>query len=67
MSAPAAEFQLNFLAKVERLLATGSFTATYKFALLIALANLAVELGDDSGRPLRLDLDDVAREFTRLY
>ncbi len=67
MPAPTAAFQLEFLAKVERLLATGGFTATYKFALLIALANVAVERGDDSGRELRIDLGELAREFTRLY
>jgi hypothetical protein len=65
--APTAAFQLEFLAKVERLLATGGFTATYKFALLIALANVAVERGDDSGREMRVDLGELSREFTRLY
>jgi len=65
--APSADFRLDFLAKVERLLATGSFTATYKFALLIALANVTVERGDDSDRPMPIDLDDLSREFARLY
>ncbi len=42
---PSAEAQLAFLAKLQRLFAEGDFTATYNFALLIALADLAV--GDD--------------------
>lgn len=33
----------------QRLLAEGLFTATYKYALLAALADLSVESGDDSG------------------
>lgn len=39
--APSAEFQLDFLAKVERILSQGQFTTTYKFALLIALTNIS--------------------------
>jgi hypothetical protein len=35
--------------------------------LLIALTNLAVEQGDDSGDALQLDLDDVARQYLELY
>jgi 5-methylcytosine-specific restriction endonuclease McrA len=65
--APSAQQQLDFLAKIERLLAEGRFTSTYKFALLIALTNIAVEQGDDSGDPLDIDLDDVARQYLALY
>jgi hypothetical protein len=64
---PTASQQLDFLKKIERLLSHGSFTATYKYALLIALANLAVEKGDDSDGELPIDLDDLAQEFARLY
>jgi hypothetical protein len=39
--APSAEFQLDFLAKVERILSQGQFTTTYKFALLSALTNMS--------------------------
>ncbi|MFM7135176.1 MAG: HNH endonuclease domain-containing protein, partial [Planctomycetota bacterium] len=64
---PSASQQLEFLTKVERLLSSGSFTATYKFALLIALANIAVARGDDSEVELRVDLDELGGEFARLY
>jgi hypothetical protein len=64
---PTAETQLELLAKVERLLSEGRFTSTYKFALLIALTNIAVEQGDDSGDALEVDLDDVARQYLALY
>ncbi len=66
-SHPSAIQQLEFLKKVERLLSNGGFTATYKFALLIALANIAVERGNDSGDELRVDTEDLGREFARLY
>jgi hypothetical protein len=65
--APTAQRQLDFLSGVERLLSQGRFTSTYKFALLIALTNLAVEQGDDSGDPLDIDVDDIARQYLALY
>ena len=40
---PSEATQLGFLADVQRVLEEGRFTATYKFALLIALTDLAVE------------------------
>lgn len=43
--APSAEAQLAFLSELQPLFAEGDFTTTYKFALLIALSDLAVELG----------------------
>ena len=47
--------QVQFLRNVQRLLAEGLFVASYKFALVHALADLAVLKGDDSGAPLELD------------
>ena len=52
MSPPDPTAQVEFLTKLQQLLAEGQFTASYKFALLLALADLSVELGDDSGEPL---------------
>lgn len=66
-NAPTAEFQLAFLEKIERLLSRGKFTSTYKFALLIALTNIAVEQGTDLDDELEVDLDDVARQYLALY
>ena len=45
---PTPDEQIAFLTKVQRILSEGQFTATYKYALLLALADLAVEVGDDS-------------------
>lgn len=64
---PSAERQLEFLAKLQRLFTEGDFTATYKFALLMALAELAVELGKDSGDDLLLPQRAIARKFIELY
>jgi len=59
--------QLDFLRRTSRILEEGKFTSTYKFAMLIALTNIAVEQGSDSAEKLDIDLDDVAREFIKLY
>lgn len=64
---PSAEDQLTFLSKLQRLFSEGDFTATYKFALLIALADLAVERGNDTDAPLTLALRDIAARFIGLY
>ena len=42
------EAQLEFLTKLQRLFSEGDFTATYKFALLMALADICVEQGTDN-------------------
>lgn len=64
---PSPDEQLVFLSKLQRLFAEGDFTATYKFALLIALADLAIEIGDDSGRPLQLGHRVIASKFIEMY
>jgi 5-methylcytosine-specific restriction endonuclease McrA len=64
---PTPEAQLAFLTKLQRLFAEGDFTATYKFALLISLADLAVELGRDDGDVLRLTTHQIAGRFIDLY
>lgn len=67
MSQPTAEFQIRFLDYIQRLLDDGTFTATYKFALLMALADLSVEKGQDDDGPLPLHARDVARKFIAYY
>lgn len=64
---PSAEAQLAFLSKLQRLFAEGDFTATYKFALLIALADLAVEHGTDTGDVLQVTTRQIAERFIQLY
>jgi 5-methylcytosine-specific restriction endonuclease McrA len=64
---PSPEAQLAFLSKLQRLFAEGDFTATYKYALLISLADLAVELGADDGRALLLTTRQIGERFIHLY
>lgn len=67
MATPDPERQVQFLFNVQRLISDGSFVATYKFALLLALADLAVERGDDTTESLPLDTRDLAEKFVDLY
>jgi hypothetical protein len=64
---PTPEEQVQFLRNIQRLLAEGLFVASYKFALVHALADLAVLKGDDSGAPLDLDTKEIAAKFVELY
>lgn len=64
---PTAEAQLAFLAKLQRLFSEGDFTATYKFALLMSLADLALEQGQDDGSTLHLTVRQLATRFIELY
>ena len=58
--ASPADGQLQFLKNLQRLLDEGTFTSTYKFALLLALADLAVERGDVGGEPLPVEAREIA-------
>ena len=64
---PTPEDQVYFLRNIQRLLAEGQFVASYKFALVRALADLSVLKGEDSGTPLELDTRDIAAKFVELY
>ena len=64
---PSSDDQVKFLRNVQRLLAEGLFVASYKFALLHALADLAVLKGDDTGSPLDLETKEIAEKFIELY
>lgn len=64
---PTPEEQVHFLRNIQRLLAEGLFVASYKFALVRALADLSVLKGEDSGTPLELDTRDIAAKFVELY
>ncbi|MCU0975539.1 MAG: hypothetical protein MUC71_04410 [Steroidobacteraceae bacterium] len=66
-SRPPPEDQVRFIANIERILSEGSFVATYKYALLVALVELAIERGDDSNRELTLPIRDIADKFAELY
>jgi hypothetical protein len=67
VTAPTAEQQLKFLTNLQRLLDEGQFVATYKYALLLALADIAVEFGDDSGEALTIPTRQIAEKFIQYY
>ena len=64
---PTAEEQLAFLRSLQRLLDEGSFSASYKYALLHAIGDLCIREGDDSGAELELSTSDIAEQFVQLY
>jgi 5-methylcytosine-specific restriction endonuclease McrA len=64
-AAPIGE--LEFLAKLQRILSEGQFVASYKYALLLALAELAVEKAIAPDGTLRIELDELAERFVTLY
>jgi hypothetical protein len=64
---PSEAAQLAFLRNVQRLLEEGQFTATYKFALLVALVDIAIERGRDDGEMLRVSLRAIAEKFVEAF
>lgn len=67
MPIPSAEEQIRFLRDIQALLDDGQFTATYKFALLIALSDLAVESGVADDRELWIGIDAIAVKLIDYY
>jgi 5-methylcytosine-specific restriction endonuclease McrA len=66
-SIPSAQEQLDFLTKIQRLFNESNFSSTYKYALLISLADLAIELGKDDNSTLELTNRQIAERFIELY
>ena len=65
MTAPIGE--LEFLTKLQRILNEGLFVASYKYALLLALAELSVEKPIAQDGTLLIELDELAERFITLY
>src|SRR5215469_13826638 len=64
---PTSDEQIQFMVNIQRLLDEGLFTASYKFALLLALADLSIEHGDDSGAALELGTSAIGEKFVQYY
>lgn len=64
---PGAVEQVRFLQQLQRILSDGGFVATYKFALLHALADLAVVRGNDTGDELPLKTWEISEQLIELY
>jgi 5-methylcytosine-specific restriction endonuclease McrA len=63
----SAERQIEFLSNLQRLLAEGSFVSTYKYALLLSLADLCVEMGRDDDLPLDIPTRRIGEKFAEYY
>lgn len=59
--------QIVFLRDVQRLITEGQFTATYKFALILALADIAVEQGNDGSGEMEIETTAIAEKFIQYY
>jgi hypothetical protein len=59
--------QLEFLSNIQRLLGEGQFTATYKYALLLSIADICVEEGEDDGAPFVIQTGKIAEKFIAYY
>ena len=59
--------EVTFLRKLQRLLEEGDFVATYKFALLQALADLSVENESALDGTLVVTLEQLAEKFIEYY
>lgn len=64
---PDAVAQLAFLQHLQRLFQEGDFSAAYKYALLLALAELAVECDCAEGAPLKIPIARIADKFAEFY
>lgn len=67
MTAVEPQEQLEFLSNVQRLLSDGQFTATYKYALLLAIADVCVEQGEDNNAPFVIETATIAEKFIAYY
>ena len=67
MNAPSPEQQIAFLTNLQRLLSEGAFVATYKYALLMALADIAVERGADDDSELVITTSQIAEKCVQYY
>ena len=68
MSGAAGQIgELDFLTKLQRILGEGQFVASYKYALLLSLAELSVEKSPAPDGSLRIELGELADRFIILY
>lgn len=61
--------QIDFIAYIQRMLVEGDFSATYKYALLHALADICIEkpLPDDPNSEMQISFTEIAAKFIALY
>jgi len=64
----SAEQQIQFLNSIQRVLDEGQFTSTYKYALLLAIADICVEEGNRAAESeLEIPVERIAEMFVTYY
>ncbi|WP_462174161.1 HNH endonuclease [Pseudoalteromonas xiamenensis] len=64
----SAELQLQFISYIQRLVAEGEFSATYKFALLNAIADICIETPQNGfSRKLEIPFTRIIEKMIQLY
>ncbi|AQP98720.1 endonuclease [Pseudoalteromonas aliena] len=64
----AMQQQLDFIAYIQRMLVEGEFTATYKYALLHAIADVCVEQKEHNPNiQMEIKIDTLVDKFIQLY
>ncbi len=64
---PTFDFQIKFLKYIQWLLESGSYTSTYKFALLMSLVSVAIESDSQCNKVLFIRYETLAEQFIKLY
>lgn len=64
---PSFDFQIQFLKYIQWLLEMSSYTATYKFALLMSLVNSSIESAVNDDLCLFISYHHIADHFIQLY
>lgn len=59
--------QLEFLGKLQRILNEGLFVASYKYALILSIAELSIEKPEAVDGSTHLPLDEISDRFVGLY
>ncbi len=67
MNAPGPQEQIDFLGRLQVLFEDSSFSATYKFALLMSLSDLAVESEGDGTGEYPISTRKIAEKYAELY
>jgi hypothetical protein len=67
LTSTSGSAELDFLTKLQRILNEGLFVSSYKYALLLALAELSVEKPIQPDGTLRIELAELADRFIALY
>jgi len=64
---PSSDFQLSFLSKIQRIFNEGEFAATYKFALILGIADLCIDKTADCNESVFISFQELGGKFIAYY